>query len=296
MMKHKILVVESDVTFAGKAAELLSSYNYSIYTAGTYKEGFEKIKKLAPDIVLVSLGMLRPGSRGDTVKSILQYAGINGIPAVIILPEAIQFPEGLEAFIEKVPLKTVVFKKDVEQVLVSNIKHLVQQAGEKHRQVIEEVALLVEKWKDKEGNLIMILHEIQKEFGYVPRSVAFILAQRLDIALARIYEVITFYNFFRLEAPGKHIISVCLGTACYLKGSGKILEEIKNILNVEEGQTTRDGLFYLQVVRCLGCCGLAPVMTVDDKVYGNMTRENVVNILSKYAKKGELSNGKAYKK
>ncbi|MCK9265314.1 NAD(P)H-dependent oxidoreductase subunit E [bacterium] len=162
--------------------------------------------------------------------------------------------------------------------------------------MISEVALFVEKWQDKPGNLIMILHEIQNEFGYVPRSVAFILSQKLQISLARIYEVITFYNFFRLEAPGKHIISVCLGTACYLKGAGKILEEIQSILNIEEGHTTHDGLFYLQVVRCLGCCGLAPVITIDDKVYGHMTRDNVVNILSKYAKKGELNNVKTHKR
>jgi len=211
-MKHKILFIDNDSGFIEKAAQLLSGYNYAIYSTQTYKEGFEKIKQLSPDIVLVSLAILKSKSRGDTVKSILQYAGINGIPAVIILPDGgpQALPEGLESFIEKVPLKTVAFKKEIEAILVSNIKHLVQQAGETHRKVIEEVGLLVEKWRDKPGNLIMILHEIQKEFGYVPRSVAFILSQRLNTSLARIYEVITFYNFFRLEAPGRHIISVCL--------------------------------------------------------------------------------------
>jgi NADH-quinone oxidoreductase subunit E len=275
---------------------MLGSNDYSIYSTSSYKEGFEKIKQLAPDILLICLTKLDTRSREDVVKSILQYAGINGIPAVVILPDPAQLPEGFEAFINKMPLKTVLLKKETEELLCPNIKYLVQQAGEKHRQIMEEVSLFVNKWEDKPGNLIMILHEIQNEFGYVPRSVAFILSQRLKISLARIYEVITFYNFFRLEAPGKHIISVCLGTACYLQGAGKILEEIQNILHIEAGHTTHDGLFYLQIVRCLGCCGLAPVITIDDKVYGHMKRENVVNILSKYAKNGELDNAKTDKR
>jgi|LSQX01.3.fsa_nt_gb NADH-quinone oxidoreductase subunit E len=297
-MKHKILIIDNDREFIAKAQLLLGEYNYSIFTIETYKEGFEAVKKIAPDIIILGLEMLKGRKRGDTLKSILQYAGINGIPAIIIFPDdgVEQLPEGIEMFIDKVPLKTIVLRKEIDEVLASNIKHLAEQAGEKHRQIISEVALFVEKWQDKPGNLIMILHEIQNEFGYVPRSVAFILSQKLQISLARIYEVITFYNFFRLEAPGKHIISVCLGTACYLKGAGKILEEIQSILNIEEGHTTHDGLFYLQVVRCLGCCGLAPVITIDDKVYGHMTRDNVVNILSKYAKKGELNNVKTHKR
>ncbi len=143
---------------------------------------------------------------------------------------------------------------------------------------------LVDKWKDKDGNLIMILHEIQNHYGYVPRGVSLELSKILDMPLARIYEVITFYNYFKLEAPGKNTISVCLGTACYLQGAPVILEEFKNILNVEEGQTTKDGLFHLQVVRCLGCCGLAPVVMVNDKIYGKVKKNQVLDIISKYVK------------
>jgi len=106
----------------------------------------------------------------------------------------------------------------------------------------------------------------------------------LDVPLARIYEVITFYNFFKLVPPGKHRIALCMGTACYLRGAAVILDEIKNILGIKEGQTTKDGLFYLDVVRCLGCCGLAPVMMVDNKVYGKVKKNEVADILSKYIK------------
>jgi NADH-quinone oxidoreductase subunit E len=149
-----------------------------------------------------------------------------------------------------------------------------------------EIKNLVDKWKEKEGNLIMILHEIQNQHGYVPRELALELSGLLDVPLARIYEVITFYNFFKLTPPGKHKIAVCMGTACYLKGAPDILKEVKSILSVEEGKSTKDNNFHLDVVRCLGCCGLAPVMTIDGKVYGKVKKQEVVEILSKYMKEG----------
>ncbi len=147
------------------------------------------------------------------------------------------------------------------------------------KKITIEIKNLVDKWKEKEGNLIMILHEIQNHHGYVPRELALELSGLLDVPLARIYEVITFYNFFKLTPPGKHKIAVCMGTACYLKGAPDILKEIKTILSVEEGKTTQDGNFYLDVVRCLGCCGLAPVMKIDDKVYGKVKKQEVMEIL-----------------
>ncbi|NLE91232.1 MAG: NAD(P)H-dependent oxidoreductase subunit E [Elusimicrobia bacterium] len=152
--------------------------------------------------------------------------------------------------------------------------------------ILEQLKPIVEDWKGKEGNLIMLLHAVQNHFGYVPREVSLQLSRLLEIPLARIYEVITFYNYFKLEPPGKHRISVCLGTACYLKGAPVILEEVKSILSVKEGETTKDGLFHLDVVRCLGCCGLAPVLMVDDKVYGKVSKGQVMEIVSKYGKEG----------
>ena len=147
-----------------------------------------------------------------------------------------------------------------------------------------ELVSLVQQWKGKEGNLIMILHEIQNHHGYVPRELSLELSKMLDVPLARIYEVLTFYNFFKLTPPGKHRIALCMGTACYLRGAQIILDEIKNILGIKEGQTTKDGIFYLDVVRCLGCCGLAPVMMIDNKVYGKVKKSEVADILSKYIK------------
>lgn len=138
------------------------------------------------------------------------------------------------------------------------------------------------KWHKKRGSLIMALHEIQDVKGYVDWSDAVELAQGMDVPLARIYEVLTFYNFFKLKAPGKAVISVCTGTACYLKGNDKVLEKFKSELGISEGESTADGLFHLQCVRCVGCCGLAPVCVVNGKTYGRMTPENVPTILNEW--------------
>ncbi len=148
-----------------------------------------------------------------------------------------------------------------------------------------ELKKIVSKWKDKEGNLIMVFHEIQNRYGYVPRDVSMKLSEMLDVPLARIYEVLTFYNYFDLKPPGKHTISICMGTACYLKGANELLKKFRDLLNVSEGETTQDGLFKLNVVRCLGCCGLAPVVTIDEDVYGKVQKEDIPDILAKYAVK-----------
>ncbi len=148
----------------------------------------------------------------------------------------------------------------------------------------DDVKAVVDRWKGKEGNLIMVLHDIQDRYGYVPRAAALEVSHQSGMPLARIYEVLTFYNYFKLQAPGKFNISVCLGTACYLKGAPALIDEIRSILHVDEGQTTKDGLFHLQIVRCLGCCGLAPVITVDQKVYSAVKKSDVMGIIGEHSK------------
>ena len=149
----------------------------------------------------------------------------------------------------------------------------------------EEVSLasqVASKWRKKRGSLIMALHEIQDVKGYVPWEDAVDIANGMNVPLARIYEVLTFYNFFKLDAPGKAVISVCTGTACYLKGNDKVLEKFKSELGINEGESTADKMFHLQSVRCVGCCGLAPVCVVNGKTYGRMTPEAVPGILDEW--------------
>ena len=143
----------------------------------------------------------------------------------------------------------------------------------------------IDEWKDKPGNLIMVLHKVQEKYKYVPREVAMEVARLLDVPLAKIYGVVTFYHFFKLQQPGKNNIQVCMGTACYLKGGEDIIKELENILGIGVNSVTEDGEFSIEAVRCVGCCGLAPVMVIGDKVYGKLTKDELPGIIAKI--KGE---------
>ncbi len=146
----------------------------------------------------------------------------------------------------------------------------------------KELTDFIDEWKVKPGSLIMILHKTQETFGYISRSSADKLSELTGIPLARIYGVITFYHFFKTTKPGKHKISVCLGTACYLKGGSDIIEETRNLLGLEPDAVTEDGQFSVDPVRCVGCCGLAPVLTVGNDTYGKLTKDMLPGIIAKY--------------
>lgn len=147
-----------------------------------------------------------------------------------------------------------------------------------------DLKTFIAAWKHKPGNLIMVLHRVQQSFGYIPREIAFEVADQLDVPLAKIYGVITFYNFFKLKQPGRNQIQVCMGTACYLKGGEDIIQEIEDFLGVGLNTVTSDGLFSVEAVRCVGCCGLAPVMVINGEVYGKLKSEDLPGILAKYRK------------
>ena len=149
-------------------------------------------------------------------------------------------------------------------------------------QLTPELEAFIQQWKKRPGNLIMVLHRVQEHFGYVPRSVAFQVADLLKIPLAQVYGVLTFYHFFKLKKPGKNRIAVCLGTACYLKGGNDLIQELENILGVGLNVVTPDGQFSMEAVRCLGCCGLAPVMSVNGTMHGNLKKEDVAGIVAQY--------------
>ena len=135
--------------------------------------------------------------------------------------------------------------------------------------------------------MINILHAAQELLGYLPQVVQQVIAADLHIPVSRVYGVVTFYSFFTMEPKGKHPISVCLGTACYVRGAEKVLEEIQKELEIKVGETTSDGLFSLDTLRCVGACGLAPVVTIGGKVYGRVTPEKVRDILHEYFMQAE---------
>ena len=140
----------------------------------------------------------------------------------------------------------------------------------------------INEWKEKPVNLIMVLHKVQGELGYISREAAQKVADLLEVPLAKVWGVVTFYHYFKLTKPGKHNIAVCLGTACYLKGGDKVIEAVEKALGIEVGQVTEDGRFSLESVRCVGCCGLAPVMTISGEVFGKLTKDMVPGILNKF--------------
>ena len=154
---------------------------------------------------------------------------------------------------------------------------------------LKEINSFIQQWKGQDVNIIMILHALQEQYGYIPRDMALEISKELAIPLARIYEVVTFYNFFKLTPPARHNISVCMGTACYLNGASQILEEIKNLLHINEGESTPDGQFYLDIVRCLGCCGLAPVVMIDNDTHQRVKAARVHELLGKYKEKKSAS-------
>lgn len=146
----------------------------------------------------------------------------------------------------------------------------------------DELISFIDDWKNQPGNLIMILHRVQEEFSYIPRAAAKKISEMLDVSLAKIYGVITFYHYFKLDKPGKHNVQVCLGTACYLKGGEDLLEELESILGIGVNQVTEDGNFSIEAVRCVGCCGLAPVVVIGDKVFGKLTKKKLPEVLSNF--------------
>lgn len=150
-----------------------------------------------------------------------------------------------------------------------------------HSKVAELRTVCAEHHHDA-GELINILHSAQEIFGYLPREVQELVAAELHIPVSRVYGVVTFYSFFTMTPKGKYPISVCLGTACYVRGAEKVMDEFKRQLEIKVGETTPDGLFSLDCLRCVGACGLAPVVTIGKKVYGRITPEKVREILSEY--------------
>ena len=155
----------------------------------------------------------------------------------------------------------------------------------KNCQKDEELEKILEKYKQDKDNLIQILNEVQEHYGYVPTAAQMRVANYLNISLAEVYGVVTFYSRFTLKPKGKYNIAVCLGTACYVKGSEKILDRVKERLKIDVGETTPDGKFSIEETRCIGACGLAPVFTVNGEVYGKATVQILDKVLDEYMAK-----------
>ncbi|MEG0774730.1 NAD(P)H-dependent oxidoreductase subunit E [Clostridium sp.] len=161
------------------------------------------------------------------------------------------------------------------------------------REKLEKLEQYIDGLERKEGALINILHEAQDLFGYLPENLQLFVSRKLGVTAAKVFGVSTFYSYFTMEPRGKHTINVCMGTACFVKGADKVLEEFRKQLNIKEGKNmSEDGIFSLDSLRCVGACGLAPVVLVDGKVFGRVKVEDVSKIISEYKEVREVSEVK----
>ena len=288
-MKYLVLLIDDDADFVEATKLLLEANDYEVSTAKNGQEGFRKVKKEAPNLIILDMMMTYKTEGAETAKAITADAATKDIPIIMITGARKEhsFPFELKPNQPGLPVKAIFEKPVNPEKLLKAVASYIEQSGGVNLEEKTDLKKLIHKWEDKEGNLIMILHELQNHYGFIPRDISMQLSGELDIPLARIYEVISFYHYFQLEKPGKHIVSVCIGTACYLKGAPQLIQELKNILNIEVGEITKDGLFQLKGVRCLGCCGLAPVIMIDAKIYGNLKPDDLMEIISRYSNKAK---------
>jgi NADH-quinone oxidoreductase subunit E/NADP-reducing hydrogenase subunit HndA len=152
---------------------------------------------------------------------------------------------------------------------------------------VQKILEICGRYKDEKTPLMMILSDIQNEYGYIPLEVQELVSQQTGISVAEIYGVVTFYSFFSLTPKGKYVIGCCLGTACYVKGAQNIIDKFSDLLKIKPGQTTEDGLFTLDALRCIGACGIAPAVSINGNVYPKMTVDAVPSVIAEYkAKEG----------
>ena len=147
---------------------------------------------------------------------------------------------------------------------------------------VKQINEICDRYTDEKTPLMMILSDIQKEFGYIPLEVQQIVSERTGVSVAEIYGVVTFYSFFSLKPKGKYVIGVCLGTACYVKGAQQVIDKFSDILGIKAGETTADGMFTIDALRCIGACGIAPAVTINGKVYPKVTVDAVPKIIDEY--------------
>ena len=152
-------------------------------------------------------------------------------------------------------------------------------------QAVKLITEIVERYKDEPTPTMMILEDIQKEYGYIPLEVQELVSKLTGVPVSDIYGVVTFYSFFSMVPKGKYVIGVCLGTACYVKGAQLVLDKFSQLLGIKPGETTEDGLFTIDVLRCIGACAIAPAVSINGKIYPQCKVDNVANIIKEYRQK-----------
>ena len=152
-------------------------------------------------------------------------------------------------------------------------------------EAVAQIKEICSRYKDEPSPLMLILADVQNEYGYLPLEVQEVISQETGIPVSEIYGVVTFYSFFSLQPKGRYVIGVCIGTACYVKGGQNVLDKFSDLLSIKVGQTSKDGLFTLDGLRCIGACGIAPAISINGKVYPKVQLSDVPNIIKEYKEK-----------
>jgi len=192
-------------------------------------------------------------------------------------------------------IETCIFKtEDLTRtpfMTTANTNETIMHATEEQKIAeLKEFIAEINTYEQPDSYLIRALHKTQELYGYIPAQVMDVIAHEMGIPTAHIWAVVTFYHYFNLNPPGTYTISVCLGTACYVRGAAQILEAIKNELSINIGETTSDMIFSLRPARCLGACGLAPVVMVNDRIHGELTPKSMLELIRKYRRKASAKN------
>ncbi len=283
----KILVVDDERIVIRSAEMVLSAEGYDIEGASSGKEAILKMEQNSYDLVLTDLKM--PEMDGITlIRWLKQERPDIGVVIITGYPSQDTIKEALElGIIDYVPKPfTPAVLTDVTNRAVQWIKKkaLVEEKPKKEfpPSMLNEIDSVITQFRNKPGNSIPVLQRCQEIVGYLPPVVQKRIARGLNISAAEIHSIVSFYSFFTMKPRGDHNIRVCLGTACYVKRVEKTIAKIKEHLKIDVGDVTEDKKFSLETVRCLGACGLAPVMVIDDETFGTISPKKVTDILNQY--------------
>lgn len=288
----KILVIDDERGIREGCRRILESENYQVLTAEDGTQGLELARTDQVAVALIDLKM--PGIDGLEVLREIRKINSEIIPIIVsghgTIEAAVEaMKAGAFDFVTK-PFTPDQLLKVIDKGLGQKLERLkgLELKREHREQAIDDLNSMaiadeiMARYQYRDAALIAILQDIQKRFNYLPQNLLRYVALRMNVPLTRVYSISTFYKAFSLKPRGKHLINVCLGTACHVRGGLKIMERLERELGIKNEETTYDEKFSLKSVRCVGCCGLAPVIMIDNEFHGNLTQEMIPKILAKY--------------
>ena len=292
MARIRVLVIDDEKGMREGCRRILEPEGYTVETAENGEAGLAKIQGQTFDLVLLDLKM--PGMSGIEVLKNIRLNCPETIPIMITGHASVQTaveamklgafdyvekpftPDDLLAIVTKA-LKGRKEKFEAERTEQARRERALGELGR-----LDAINEILRKFNYSPSNLIAILQESQRNVNYLPQSVLRFIAQRLNVPLTRVFSIATFYKAFSLKPRGRHLINVCLGTACHVRGGVNIMGRLERELNIKAGETTYDERFSMESVRCVGCCGLAPVIVIDDNFHGKLTQDKIPKVLKKY--------------